>query len=50
MANTVDGKYYEVASPASFAERLLIKARDRIYDDFIRNTHPSEDDSRRRRF
>lgn len=36
----VDGKYYEVATPRSFAERLVIRARDRIYDDFLRLCRP----------
>ncbi len=40
-SGAVDRKYYEVATPASFAERLVIKARDRIYDDFIRICRPS---------
>ncbi|HEX3984743.1 MAG TPA: class I SAM-dependent methyltransferase [Acidisoma sp.] len=33
---TVDDRYYEVATPRSLAERLVIRARDRIYDDFTR--------------
>lgn len=36
----VDGKYYEVVAPRSIGERLLVMARDRIYDDFLRLTRP----------
>ena len=36
----VDEKYYEVAKPASVAERLLIAARDRIFDDFVERNRP----------
>lgn len=36
----VDGKYYEVVAPKSLSERLLIAARDRIYDDFLRLARP----------
>ena len=39
-SGTVDHKYYEVATPRSFAERLVIRARDQIYDDFIRICRP----------
>lgn len=39
----VDGKYYEVVAPASFSERLMIRARDRIYDDFMRLCRPGPD-------
>jgi SAM-dependent methyltransferase len=41
----VDGKYYEVATPRSFAERLTKLARDRIYDDFIRICRPEPDET-----
>lgn len=40
-SRTVDGKYYEVATPRSFAERLMVLARDRIYGDFIRLCRPA---------
>ena len=36
----MDGKYYEVIAPASFSERLMIRARDRIHDDFMRVCRP----------
>lgn len=36
----VDGKYYEVVAPKSLGERLLIVARDRIYEDFLRLARP----------
>ena len=41
----VDGRYDEVATPRSLAERLTIHARDRIYDDFRASAGPG----RRRR-
>lgn len=41
----VDGRYYEVATPRSLAERLTILARDRIYDDFIRLCRPRPEDT-----
>lgn len=43
-SGAVDGKYYEVATPQSVAERLVIRARDRIYDDFIRLCRPQPQD------
>ena len=41
----VDGKYYEVVAPRSLSERLMIRARDRIYDDFVRLCRPGRDDT-----
>jgi hypothetical protein len=41
----LDSKYYEVTPPRSFAERLMVRARDRIYDDFIRICRPSPDET-----
>jgi SAM-dependent methyltransferase len=41
----VDGKYYEVMPPNSFAERLAVSARDRIYNDFLRICAPNPDES-----
>lgn len=43
MPNTVDGKYYQVAKPSSVAEKLLIAARDRIFDDFLERMRPTQD-------
>ena len=40
MLRRVDHKYYEVVRPASLAEKLMVIARDRIYDDFIRVANP----------
>ena len=40
----VDGKYYEVATPRSLSERLVIWARDRIYADFMRLCVPAAQD------
>lgn len=34
----VDGKYYQIARPGSLADRLVVRARDAIYADFIRRT------------
>ena len=31
----VDERYYEAATPGSLSERLMIRARDRIYADFV---------------
>jgi SAM-dependent methyltransferase len=48
MANSegkVDEQYYEVAAPRSWGERLVIVARDRIYDDIIRYCRPSRDET-----
>ncbi len=36
----IDERYYQVVRPHSFAERLTIAARDRIYDDFLRLMKP----------
>ena len=41
----VDEKYYQVVPPRSFAERLTVRARDRIYADFIRYCRPRPEDS-----
>jgi len=37
----VDTHYYEVVRPQSFAERMVITARDRIYKDFIKTCTPN---------
>lgn len=39
-SGSVDGRYYEVAKPRSLAERVVIHARDRIYEDFLRLCRP----------
>ena len=39
-----DALYYQVASPRSWAERLVIAARDRIYEDLIRYCRPTRND------
>lgn len=44
-SDVVDGKYYEVIAPDSFAERLMIRARDRIYADFMRLCRPGPEDT-----
>src|SRR2546426_6399400 len=42
---TVDERYYEVATPGSLSERLLIEARDRIYADFLAACSPRPSDT-----
>lgn len=37
----VDARYYQVATPGSLAERLVVTARDAIYRDFVRLTQPA---------
>jgi Methyltransferase domain len=37
----VDQRYYQVARPASLAERMVIVARDRIYRDFMLLARPA---------
>jgi len=44
-SRAVDGKYYEVATPRSVAERTMVRARDRIYDDFIRLCRPTSEET-----
>jgi hypothetical protein len=41
----VDEKYYRAARPSSVAERLVIRARDQIYKDFVRICRPSPIDT-----
>jgi hypothetical protein len=41
----IDGQYYQAAPPRSLGERLMIAARDRIYDDFIRLCRPGAADT-----
>jgi Methyltransferase domain len=40
-----DEEYYQVAPPSSLGERLVIAARDRIYDDMIRLCRPAPADT-----
>ena len=40
----VDQRYYQVASPGSISERVVVAARDGIYRDFLRLTRPAVDD------
>lgn len=40
----IDKKYYEVARPDSLSERILIKARDQIFEDFITQVSPTPDE------
>jgi SAM-dependent methyltransferase len=44
-SSSVDTKYYEAMKPDSLAEWLGTRARDRIYDDFIRICRPEPRDT-----
>lgn len=37
----VDGKFYEVATGGSLAERLVIRARNQMYADFLAHARPN---------
>jgi SAM-dependent methyltransferase len=37
----VDTRYYQVARPGTLAERLVVRARDRIYQDFLAEARPT---------
>lgn len=37
----VDERYYQVSTPGSLAERLVVRARDHIYRDFLTWANPS---------
>jgi 2-polyprenyl-3-methyl-5-hydroxy-6-metoxy-1,4-benzoquinol methylase len=41
----VDEKYYQNVKPKGIAERLLIKARDSIYQDLLRTMYPKQEDT-----
>lgn len=45
MNELVDVKYYEVAPEKSVASRLMVKARDRIYADFISLCRPGPNET-----
>jgi hypothetical protein len=45
ISDPLDAKYYQVVTPRSLGERLLILARDRIYADFIRHCRPGPDET-----
>ncbi|MET0742838.1 MAG: class I SAM-dependent methyltransferase [Microvirga sp.] len=45
MPDTVDQKYYEAVPSRGIAERLLVAARDRIYEDFLLRMRPGPVDS-----
>ena len=44
MSEVVDEKYYQVVPEGSLAKRVLIRARDRIYDDFVATMQPKPTD------
>lgn len=41
----VDQRYYEVATPNSLVERIVIRARDQIFRDFMRVAKPNVTDT-----
>jgi hypothetical protein len=41
----LDQRYYQAIPPRSLRERLLVTARDRIYEDFIQACRPSRSDT-----
>jgi hypothetical protein len=44
MSNLVDEKYYQQVADEGLTQRLLIAARDRVYEDFLRQMHPGPSD------
>ncbi len=42
VTGEVDGKYYEAARPGTLAQRLMVAARRRMYQDFLRLTAVGE--------
>ena len=44
MRTIVDEKYYQVVPAGSLSKRVLSRARDRIYDDFIATMQPKPTD------
>lgn len=44
MSSPVDERYYREVLPDGAAERLLISARNRIFQDFMTHTRPSHSD------
>ena len=42
---TVDGKYYQVVRPGSLSERMLIKARDAVFESLVACTGLSDGDT-----
>jgi hypothetical protein len=44
-SRAIDEQYYQVAAPRSWGERLVIVARDRIYEDMIRYCQPGRNDT-----
>ena len=41
MSCLMDGKYYQAVPAKSVAERLLVAARERIFQDFIARMRPT---------
>src|SRR3954452_16491598 len=41
----VDERYYEVAKPGSLGERLMTRARDGVYADFLERCAPKPSDA-----
>jgi hypothetical protein len=45
MSKVIDEKYYQVVPNGSLAKRVLNRARDRIYDDFLATARPKPTDT-----
>jgi hypothetical protein len=45
VPDRIDQRYYQSVPPRSLRERLLVAARDRIYEDFLRACHPQRHDT-----
>ena len=45
MSSAVDEKFYQAVHPGSISERILLRARDKIYAEFLSQMAPSEDSS-----
>jgi SAM-dependent methyltransferase len=41
LTDQIDAEYYEVIGRRSLSERLLVAARDRIYEDFLSHCRPT---------
>jgi hypothetical protein len=43
--DALDRKYYEAVAPQSLAERVMMRARDNVYEDFLRVCRPEPDET-----
>ncbi|HVX57455.1 MAG TPA: methyltransferase domain-containing protein [Candidatus Saccharimonadales bacterium] len=44
-SDRIDQRYYQSVPPRSLRERMLVAARDRIYEDFLQACRPHRDDT-----